>query len=27
MPSGIDRAAFDKWKIQCWQQRAENFRN
>lgn len=27
IPSGIDRAAFDKWKVQYWQQRSEDFRN
>lgn len=27
IPSGIDRAAFDKWKVQYWQQRSADFRN
>ena len=25
--SGIDRVAFDKWKVQYWQQRSADFRN
>ncbi|TBU86568.1 hypothetical protein DNK44_22750 [Pseudomonas dryadis] len=25
IPSGIDRAAFDKWKAQYWQQRAAGY--
>ena len=25
--SGIDRAAFDKWKVQYWQQRSADFRS
>lgn len=27
IPSGIDRAAFYKWKVQCWQQRSADLRN
>ncbi|WP_263974739.1 HNH/ENDO VII family nuclease [Pseudomonas sp. Marseille-Q5115] len=27
VPSGINRAAFDKWKVQYWQQRSVDFRN
>ncbi|MBF8706486.1 hypothetical protein D0O09_11780 [Pseudomonas putida] len=27
IPSGIDRAAFDKWEVQCWRQRSADFRN
>ncbi|MDM3888414.1 HNH/ENDO VII family nuclease [Pseudomonas sp. BCRC 81390] len=27
IPSGIDRAAFDKWKVQYWKQRSADFRN
>ncbi|MHB2079456.1 MULTISPECIES: HNH/ENDO VII family nuclease [unclassified Pseudomonas] len=27
IPSGIDRAAFDRWKVQYWKQRSADFRN
>ncbi|MDD2107742.1 MULTISPECIES: HNH/ENDO VII family nuclease [Pseudomonas] len=27
IPCGIDRAAFDKWKVQYWKQRSADFRN
>jgi len=27
IPSGIDRGAFDKWKVLYWQQRAVGLRN